>query len=77
MQVTQRLLEPYWHQWRTDTETVVAHLPLIIQHLEQPQMVALTLERWLHELKVHLHARLNLACMTTLRVLDMSIVSLI
>lgn len=32
----------------------MAHLPLVAQHLEQPQMVSLTLERWLHELKVAL-----------------------
>lgn len=50
-QVTQLLLEPYWHQWRADTELVVANLPLVAQHQEQPQAVALALERWLLQLK--------------------------
>ena len=51
LQVTQKLLEPYWNQWRLDTDFLVTRLPLVAQHREQPQLVALTLERWLLELK--------------------------
>ena len=49
--MTQKLLEPYWSQWRLDTDFLVTRLPLVAQHREQPQLVALTLERWLLELK--------------------------
>ncbi|KAK9787255.1 hypothetical protein WJX73_002919 [Symbiochloris irregularis] len=50
-EVTQSLLEPYWNQWQRDTETILTGLPAVAQRQEQPQLVALTLERWLLELK--------------------------
>lgn len=53
MQVTSQLLEPVWHQWAADTQTLSSSLPEALQASmpQSQQQLLLTFERWLLELK--------------------------
>ena len=52
MQVRERLLDPYFHQWLRDTEELLEKLPQGLEAAEQSSALALTFERWLLQLKV-------------------------
>ena len=54
MQVRERLLDPYFHQWLRDTEELLEKLPRSLDSPEQSLALSLTFERWLLQLKVWL-----------------------
>ena len=54
MQVRERLLDPYFHQWLRDTEELLEKLPWSLEAPEQSLALSLTFERWLLQLKVWL-----------------------
>ncbi len=61
LQVRERLLDPYYHQWLQDTEELLEKLPCGLDAPEQSLPLSLTFERWLLQLKVMLTAALSLA----------------
>ena len=62
LQVRERLLDPYYHQWLRDTEELLEKLPHGLEAPEQGPPLLLTFERWLLQLKVMLTAALTLRC---------------
>ena len=62
LQVRERLLDPYYHQWLRDTEELLEKLPHGMEAPEQSLPLPLTFERWLLQLKVMLTAALSLRC---------------
>ena len=62
LQVRERLLDPYYHQWLRDTEELLEKLPHGLEAPEQSLPLPLTFERWLLQLKVMLAAALALHC---------------
>ena len=52
VQVRERLLDPYFHQWLRDTEELLEKLPWALEAPEQSMALLLTFERWLLQLKV-------------------------
>ncbi|KAK9822576.1 hypothetical protein WJX74_006339 [Apatococcus lobatus] len=50
-EVTQKLFEPLWTQWKNDTHTLFSSLQAALQAASPPQTILVTMERWLMILK--------------------------